>query len=79
MSKSVVAAILACLILLPSVQPRVTAQAGIDRELLAEIMKIKAIDNHAHPVKYVAEGEPPDTEFDALPLDAIAAFPCRCA
>jgi hypothetical protein len=53
----------------------VRAQAGIDRDLLEEIMKIKAIDNHAHPVKYVAPGEPPDTEFDALPLDAIAAFP----
>jgi uncharacterized protein len=53
----------------------VAAQAGIDRDLLAEIMKIKAIDNHAHPVKYVAPGEPADTEFDALPLDAIAAFP----
>jgi hypothetical protein len=54
---------------------RVAGQAGIDRDLLSEIMKIKAIDNHAHPVKYVPEGEPPDTEFDALPLDAIAAFP----
>ena len=53
----------------------VAAQAGIDRDLLADIMKIKAIDNHAHPVKYVAPGEPADTEFDALPLDAIAAFP----
>ena len=53
----------------------VSAQAGIDRDLLAEIMKIRAIDNHAHPVKYVSPGEPPDTEFDALPLDAIAAFP----
>jgi hypothetical protein len=53
----------------------VSAQAGVDRELLSDIMKIKAIDNHAHPVKYVAEGEPPDSEFDALPLDAIAAFP----
>ena len=53
----------------------VRAQAGIDRDLLAEIMKIKAIDNHAHPLKYVADGEPADTEFDALPLEAIPAFP----
>ena len=58
-----------------SSKSRVSAQAGIDRDLLAEIMKIKAIDNHAHPVKYVSQGEPADTEFDALPLDAIAAFP----
>ncbi|HYX28616.1 MAG TPA: amidohydrolase family protein [Pyrinomonadaceae bacterium] len=53
----------------------VGAQQGVDRDLLNEIMKIKAIDNHAHPVKFVAEGEPADTEFDALPLDAITAFP----
>jgi len=51
------------------------AQVGLDRDLLAEISKIKAIDNHAHPLKYVAPGEKPDDEFDALPLDAIAAFP----
>src|SRR5438067_3876469 len=50
-------------------------QAGIDRDLLNDINKIKAIDNHAHPVKYVAAGEPADTEFDALPLDAIPPFP----
>ena len=54
---------------------RVRAQSGIDRDLLNEINKIKAIDNHAHPLKYVAEGEPPDTEFDALPLDVITPFP----
>src|ERR1043165_6391828 len=64
------------LTLLAVVSPlTIYSQAGIDRDLLSEIMKIKAIDNHAHPVKYVAQGEPADTEFDALPLDAIAAFP----
>ena len=51
-------------------------QAGVDRELLNEIFKIKAIDNHAHPLKYVAEGDKPDDEFDALPLDAIRS---RCS
>jgi hypothetical protein len=51
------------------------SQAGVDRDLLNDINKIKAIDNHAHPLKYVAEGEPADTEFDALPLDAIPPFP----
>src|SRR6266852_7676711 len=51
------------------------AQTIVDRDLLNEILKIKAIDNHAHPVKYVAPGEPPDTEFDALPLDVITPFP----
>src|SRR5436190_21017521 len=75
-NKSATAAILVCLICALQTMPtRVAAQAGVDRDLLAEIMKIKAIDNHAHPVKYVADGEPADTEFDALPLDAIAAFP----
>ena len=53
----------------------VFTQSGVDRDLLNEIYKIKAIDNHAHPLKYVAEGEKPDDEFDALPLDAITAFP----
>ena len=52
----------------------VRAQIPVDRDLLAEISKIKAIDNHAHPLKYVAPGEKPDDEFDALPLDAILAF-----
>src|ERR1041384_8632151 len=51
------------------------SQAGIDRDVMNDINKIKAIDNHAHPLKYVAEGEAPDTEFDALPLDPIPPFP----
>jgi uncharacterized protein len=54
---------------------KVLPQSGIDRDLLSEISKIKAIDNHAHPVKYVAAGEKPDDEFDALPLDVITPFP----
>jgi hypothetical protein len=53
----------------------VFAQTQPDQQLLAEINKIKAIDNHAHPLKYVAEGEKPDDEFDALPLDAVDQFP----
>src|SRR3989440_11169262 len=53
----------------------IDAQTRADADLLIEISKIKAIDNHAHPLKYVAPGEKPDDEFDALPLDAIAAFP----
>ncbi len=53
----------------------VYGQAGVDRDLLSDINKIKAIDNHAHPLKYVAAGDPADTEFDALPLDAIPQFP----
>src|SRR6266513_3152166 len=51
------------------------AQTGVDRDLAAEIARIKAIDNHAHPLKYVADGQKPDDEYDALPLEAIELFP----
>jgi len=51
------------------------AQTPPDPQLLAEINKIKAIDNHAHPLRYVGEGEKPDDEYDALPLEAIEPFP----
>ena len=53
----------------------IRAQIAADRDLLAEISGIKAIDNHAHPLKYVAAGEKADDEYDALPLDVIEAFP----
>ena len=53
----------------------INAQTRPDADLANEISKIKAIDNHAHPLKYVAPGEKPDDEFDALPLDAIVPFP----
>src|SRR5881394_2848125 len=53
----------------------VAAQTMPDRQLIAAIEKIKAIDNHAHPLRYVAPGEKPDDEFDALPLDAIGPIP----
>ena len=48
-----------------------TAGNDIDESLAQEIAKIKAIDNHAHPVRPVAEGQPPDMEFDALPVDHL--------
>src|SRR6266852_4803916 len=59
-----------CLLAFP-----VGAQTRADADLVSEVSKIKAIDNHAHPLKYVAEGEKPDDEYDALPLEAIEAFP----
>jgi uncharacterized protein len=47
------------------------AQAqNADPQLLAEIQKIKAIDNHSHPPKVVAAGEK-DDDFDALPCDPL--------
>jgi predicted TIM-barrel fold metal-dependent hydrolase len=45
----------------------------VDSQLAAEIAAIKAIDNHAHPVRPAAQGEPPDTEYDALPVENLEA------
>lgn len=41
-----------------------------DPRLLAEIQRIKAIDNHSHPPKLVSAGEK-DDDFDALPCDPL--------
>jgi len=41
-----------------------------DPALMAEIRKIRAIDNHSHPPRVVAGGER-DDEFDALPCDPL--------
>jgi hypothetical protein len=61
----------------PPVEAR--AHGDIDPELASEIARIKAIDNHAHPVRPVAAGEAPDMEFDALPVDHLepASDPVR--
>ncbi len=40
----------------------------VDPGIAEEIAHIKAIDNHAHPVRVVLNGEP-DRFFDALPVD----------
>lgn len=48
---------------------------GPDARLVSYIGTIKAIDSHAHPMRVVAPGAPPDTEYDALPLDGIPPFP----
>jgi hypothetical protein len=45
------------------------AGSAIEAGLAGEIAGIRAIDNHAHPVRISANGEPPDREFDALPVD----------
>jgi predicted TIM-barrel fold metal-dependent hydrolase len=45
----------------------------IDPQIAAEIANIQAIDNHAHPVRPSAPGEPRDDEFDALPVDNLEA------
>src|ERR1700722_6767647 len=41
-----------------------------DPALMSEIRKIRAIDNHSHPPRVVADGES-DDEFDALPCDSL--------
>ena len=62
-------------LLLVSVLPQPqAAQTTPDQQLVAEIAKIKAIDNHAHPLRFVAEGDKPDDEYDALPLEGLEPF-----
>ena len=45
--------------------------AAVDPQLAREIAVIRAIDNHAHPVRPTPAGERPDDEFDALPVDNL--------
>lgn len=48
------------------------AQMGIDQSLFTEITKIKAIDNHAHPLQVVSPGQTDDEETyvsSLAPLD----------
>src|SRR5580704_7978455 len=61
----------------PQIESRVPP--GIDAGLASEIARIKAIDNHAHPVRPVAAGEAPDTDYDALPVEHLepASDPVR--
>ncbi len=40
-----------------------------DPDLSAQIQRIRAIDNHAHPVRFTDPGEAADRFFDALPVD----------
>jgi predicted TIM-barrel fold metal-dependent hydrolase len=53
---------------------RAPAQAPVDSALARYINSIRAIDNHAHPMRPIANGAPPDTDYDALPLDGIPPF-----
>jgi hypothetical protein len=38
-------------------------------DLVAEIARVQAIDNHAHPLRAVPNGHAADHEFDALPVE----------
>jgi predicted TIM-barrel fold metal-dependent hydrolase len=51
------------------------AQAQIDPALARVIQETKAIDNHAHPLRYDAPGQPRDEDYDALPCDNLEQAP----
>lgn len=63
------------LALLCALAPGAAAQAPIDSALAAYIDGIRAVDSHAHPMRPIPPGAPPDTEYDALPLGGIPPFP----
>jgi len=44
---------------------------SVDPQIATEIAGIKAIDNHAHPVRPTLQGETPDNEYDALPVENL--------
>ena len=44
---------------------------SVDPAIARALAEIKAIDNHAHPVRPAAAGETPDMEFDALPVESL--------
>jgi predicted TIM-barrel fold metal-dependent hydrolase len=50
------------------------AQAPVDSALARYINAIRAIDDHAHPMRPVPPGAPVDSEYDALPLEGIPPF-----
>src|SRR5450631_1072140 len=58
------------LALLVALAPLVSAQLQIDPQIASEIAKIKAIDNHAHPVLPAAG----DTGYDALPVEHMDPY-----
>src|SRR5262245_29169195 len=60
----------AAVLLLPVLLVGILRAQTADPQLLAEINKIKAIDNHSHPPKVVGPGEK-DDDFDALPCDPL--------
>jgi predicted TIM-barrel fold metal-dependent hydrolase len=74
MKKRTVLLTLAGLLLVPVFPRAQAAQTTADPQLVAEIAKIKGIDNHAHPLRFVAEGDKPDDEYDALPLEGLEPF-----
>lgn len=60
-------------LLISCAPPQHTPRQQIDPQLAAEIDAIAAIDNHAHPVRVVNDGER-DTEYDALPVALMEPY-----
>src|ERR1022692_2791010 len=60
-------------IFLTACAPAPDQTQAVDLQIASEIARIKAIDNHAHPVRPTAAGEKPDDEYDALPVDNLEA------
>ena len=70
--KSLVTAVtIAALAAVASCAPGRNDNSGVDPQLAREIAAIRAIDNHAHPVRPTAAGEAADIEYDALPVDNL--------
>src|SRR5450631_2215132 len=51
------------------------AQPSTDPELTSYISLLRAIDNHAHPMRLLAPGEKLDPDVDALPGTGIEEGP----
>ena len=51
--------------------PPPNPSARVDAQLAEQIAHIQAVDNHAHPVRPTLEGETPDMEYDALPVENL--------
>ncbi|MBI3950723.1 MAG: hypothetical protein HY314_09745 [Acidobacteria bacterium] len=79
--KKLLVALAACLLISFPFAFQFHAQTTADPALAAEIARIKAIDNHAHPMRVVNVGEG-DIEWDALPFEGYdfsspLSFPVR--
>jgi hypothetical protein len=66
---------LPCLLLVISCAPPAGPAPDIDAGLAADIDRIRAVDNHAHPLRLLGPGESADAEWDALPIEGMEPAP----
>jgi hypothetical protein len=64
--------VVCCLALLAALGGPAPAQLPIDSQLAAVVAKIKAIDNHAHPMRPTL-GSDKNVDDDALPVETMEA------